>query len=138
MRLDTNNIKERISGSFIELLGIELVETEDINTIEARLKVTNKLIQSTGVLHGGVTITLAETVAGIGSNVVCQSDEYSLGMQISASHISSGQVGDILRAKGRLIHKGRTTHLWNVDVISEITGKLISTVRITNSVIKRK
>jgi uncharacterized protein (TIGR00369 family) len=138
MELNTNNIKERIDQSFIKKLGIEFIETEDINTLEATLYITKDLVQTTGVLHGGVTITLAETVAGIGSNVLCQADEYCLGIQISANHISSGKVGDTIKARGQLMHKGRSTHLWNVDVFSETSGKLISSVRATNAVLKRK
>jgi len=138
MKLNTNNIKERINQSFIKKLGIEFVETEETDTLEAVLHITKDLVQTTGVLHGGVTITLAETGAGIGSNVICQADEYCLGIQISANHVSSGKVGDTIRARGQLMHKGRSTHLWNVDVFSEKSEKLISSVRATNAVLKRK
>jgi len=137
MKLNANHIKERINGSFIKILGIQFIETEDIKSIEATLRITDKFIQTSGVLHGGVTITLAETVAGVGSNIICQPDEYCLGIQISANHVLSGKVGDIIRACGTLIHSGKSTHVWNVDVISETTGKLISTIRATNAVLKK-
>lgn len=138
MKLNANHIKERINASFIKTLDIKFVETDDMSTVEATLYITEKLIQTSNVLHGGVTITLAETVAGVGSNVICEEDEYCLGIQISANHVSSGKVGDTIRAIGTIMHKGRTTHLWNVDVVSETTGKLISSIRATNAVLKRR
>lgn len=138
MKLNTNDIQRRINESLIKKLGIRFIETEDDNALEATLHITEDLIQTSGVLHGGITITLAETVAGVGSNAVCKADEYCVGIQISANHVSSGLVGDTAVARGQLLHKGRTTHLWNVDVISQSTGKLISSVRATNAVLKRK
>lgn len=138
MRLDKNNIKNRISGSFIETLGIQFIETEDSGSIEATLVVLPNLTQTTGVLHGGALISLADTVAGVGSNTLCHSDEYTLGLQISTSLISSGILNETLRAKGHIIHKGHSTHVWNVEIISENTGKLIASVTITNMVLKRK
>jgi len=137
MRLNTNNIQERIKGTLMETLNITFVESDDQTSLEAIMPVVKKLTQTLGVLHGGATISLAESVAGVGSNVLCNSDERCFGMQISASHISSAKVGDTVRAKAVIQHKGRSTHVWNVDVFSETTGKLISSVRVTNAVVKR-
>lgn len=137
MRLNANNIEERIKGTLMETLGIVFIETDDAKTMEATMYVSQHLSQTMGVLHGGATISLAESVAGVGSNVLCESDERCFGMQISASHISSAVIGDTVRAIGIIQHKGRTTHVWNVDIFSETTGKLISSVRITNAVVKK-
>lgn len=137
MRIDTNQVKEHIKDTLMETLDIFFIETEDPNTLEATMHVSQYHTQTMGVLHGGATITLAESVAGVGSNVLCASDERCFGMQISASHISSAALGDTVRAIGIIQHKGRTTHVWNVDVISETTGRLISTIRITNAVTKK-
>jgi len=137
MRLETNNIQERIKGTLMETLNITFVESDDQTSLEALMPVGEHMTQTMGVLHGGATISLAESVAGVGSNNICASDERCFGMQISASHISSAKVGDTVRAKGVIQHKGRSTHVWNVDVLSETTGKLISSIRITNAVVKR-
>jgi uncharacterized protein (TIGR00369 family) len=137
MRLNTNNIQERIKNTLMETLNITFIESDDETSLEATMPVVKKLTQTMGVLHGGATISLAESVAGVGSNVLCASDERCFGMQISASHISSAKAGDIVRAKGVIQHKGHSTHVWNVDVFSETTGKLISSIRITNAVVKR-
>lgn len=138
MKLDTEIEKKYIKDTLINVLGINFIETNQEDMLEATMPVTVQHSQSMGVLHGGATISLAESLAGIGSNIICAPDERCLGMQISCSHISSAQIGDTVRAIGRIIHKGRTTHVWNIDIFSETTQKLISTVRVTNAVVKRK
>jgi uncharacterized protein (TIGR00369 family) len=137
MRLNTNNIQERIKNTLMETLNITFIESDDETSLEAIMPVAKGLTQTMGVLHGGATISLAESVAGVGSNVLCAQDERCYGMQISASHISSAKVGDIVRAKGVIQHKGHSTHVWNIDITSETTGKLISSIRVTNAVVKR-
>lgn len=137
MKLNTNNIQERIKDTLIETLNITFIESDDQTSLEAIMPVDKLLSQTMGVLHGGATISLAESVAGVGSNTLCAHDEQCFGMQISASHISSAKIGDMVRAIGTLQHKGRSTHVWNVDVFSETTGKLISSVRVTNAVVKK-
>ena len=102
------------------------------------MAVSQKVSQTMGVLHGGATITLAESVAGVGSNAICDEDEKCFGMQISASHISSAKIGDTVRAVGTIFHKGRSTHVWDVDIISVDTGRLVSAIRVTNAVVKSK
>lgn len=138
MRLNTNNIKERIKGTFIEALKIQFIEDDNDNELLASMNISTDLLQTSGVLHGGATISLAETVSGVASNIVCAEDEQSFGIQISANHISHGQLDDNIIAKATAIHLGRTTHLWNVDVYSENTGNLISSVQVTNIIVKRK
>lgn len=121
----------------METLRIRFIESDDATSLEAVMPVEPDLSQTMGILHGGATISLAESVAGVGSNNVCAPDERSFGMQISASHISHAKVGDTVRAKGVIIHKGRSTHIWDIEVTSESTGKLISSIRITNAIIKK-
>lgn len=137
MQLTHNNLKERIKGNFIEVLGIEFLEDDKEMELVGRMKVTKALSQTVGVLHGGATIALAETLGGISSNNICQEDEVAFGMQISASHVSSAQIGDTVRGVTTCIHKGRTTHVWDVNIYSESTRKLISSVRVTNAIVKR-
>jgi len=137
MRLNANNIEERIKDTLMDTLHITFIESDDATSLEAIMPVKTHFTQTMGVLHGGATISLAESVAGVGSNVLCASDERCFGMQISASHISRAKVGDIVHAKGTIIHKGRSTHVWNIDITSETTGQLISTIRVTNAVVKK-
>lgn len=137
MRLNNNNIKERIRDTLMDTLKIRFIETDDPYSMEASMLVGVHNTQTMQVLHGGATIALAESVAGVGSNLLCAEDQACYGIQVSANHISMARMGDTVKAKGTILHKGHSTHIWNIDVVSETTGKLISSVRITNSVIKR-
>ena len=105
--------------------------------VEATMPVDHRTRQPFGILHGGATLALAETVAGLGSMILCQPDEIVVGMQVSGNHISSAHEGDTVRAVGTIVHKGRSSHVWNVDVFTS-TNKLVSSVRVVNSVMKKR
>ena len=95
------------------------------------------ILRRIGILHRGATLALAETVAGLGSMILAKPDEMVVGMQVSGSHMSSAHEGDTVRAVGTIIHKGRSSHVWNVDIFTS-TDKLVSSVRVINSILKKK
>ena len=117
-------------------LGIQFTYTSE-DRVEATMPVDHRTRQPFGVLHGGATLALAETVAGFGSMILCQPDETTLGMQVSGNHVSSAHEGDTVRAVATIVHKGQSSHVWNVEVYTS-TDKLVSSVRVLNCVIKRK
>ena len=117
-------------------LGIQYTYASQ-DRVEATMPVDHRTRQPFGVLHGGATLALAETVAGLGSMILCQPDEMVVGMQVSGNHISSALEGDTVRAVGTIVHKGRSSHVWNVDVFTS-TNKLVSSVRVVNSVMKKR
>ena len=117
-------------------LGIQYTYASS-GRIEAVMPVDKRTRQPFGILHGGATLALAETVAGMGSILICEPDEIIVGMQVSGNHLSSAHEGDTVRAVGTIIHKGRSSHVWNVDVFTS-TDKLISSIRVVNSVLKKK
>ncbi len=117
-------------------LGIQYTYASS-GRIEAVMPVDERTRQPFGILHGGATLALAETVAGMGSMLICEPDEIIAGMQVSGNHISSAHEGDTVRAVGTIIHKGRSSHVWNVDVFTS-TDKLISSIRVVNSVLKKR
>lgn len=117
-------------------LGIQYTYAS-ASRIEATMPVDKRTRQPFGILHGGATLALAETVAGLGSMIICEPDEIVVGMQVSGNHLSSAHEGDTVRAVGTIIHKGRSSHVWNVDVFTS-TNKLISSIRVVNTVLKKK
>ncbi|MEG1400968.1 Cof-type HAD-IIB family hydrolase [Bacteroides sp.] len=117
-------------------LGIQYTYASE-NRIEATMPVDERTRQPFGILHGGATLALAETVAGMGSMILCQPDEFAVGMQVSGNHISSAHEGDTVRAVATIVHKGRSSHVWNVDVLTS-TAKLVSSVRVVNSIFKKR
>lgn len=135
MRLDKNNIRERIKDTFMDTLQLTFIE-DDEPTVVATMPVGRFNCQTMSVLHGGATIALAETVSGIGSNLICAEDEQCFGLQISTNHLYSAKIGDTVKATATILHQGRSTHVWDVEIVSTQTGKLVSTIRVTNFVKK--
>ena len=117
-------------------LGIQYTYASE-NRVEATMPVDERTRQPFGILHGGATLALAETVAGFGSMILCRPDEWVVGMQVSGNHLSSAREGDTVRAVGTIIHKGRSSHVWNVDVFTS-TDKPVSSVRVVNSILKKR
>ena len=131
--LDVLNARAR--HALMGNLGIQYTYASE-DRIEATMPVDQRTRQPFGILHGGATLALAETVAGLGSMIICQPDEIVVGMQVSGNHISSAHEGDTVRAIGTIVHKGRSSHVWNVDVFTS-TNKLVSSIRVVNSVLKK-
>lgn len=129
-------LNERARHALMGNLGIQYTYASD-ERVEATMPVDYRTRQPFGILHGGATLALAETVAGLGSMIICEPDEIVVGMQVSGNHISSAHEGDTVRAVATIVHKGRSSHVWNVDVFTS-TNKLVSSIRVVNSVMKKK
>ncbi|OAV68994.1 Phosphatase YidA [Bacteroidales bacterium Barb6XT] len=132
--LDELNL--RAKHALMGNLGIQYTYAST-KRIEATMPVDERTRQPFGILHGGATLALAETVAGLGSMIIGKPDDLIVGMQVSGNHISSASEGDTVRAVATIIHKGRSSHVWDVNVYTS-TDKLVSTVRVVNSVIKKR
>ena len=111
--------------------GIEIVEIEE-DRIVAEMEITDKSRQPMGMLHGGVNMLIAETVASLHAGIgVDLSEKVPVGIEINGSHMRSVSEGRI-RAEGRVIKRGRNMIWHQVDIYRMSDGKLISTVRMTN------
>ena len=117
-------------------LGMEFLSTPEDDTCMARMKVDERNRQPFGFLSGGASLALAENVAGVGSSSLCPGCA-CVGIEISGSHVKAVMEGDTVTAYARLLHKGTTLHVWNVD-IKDTSGELISNVRVTNYVISSR
>ena len=116
-------------------LGIEFTLVEE-GLVKATMPVDHRTCQPYGVLNGGASIALAEMVAGHGSVPLCTPGEMPCGIQVSANHLRMVKVGNTVEATGTLVHRGRTMHIWNID-IKTTDGKLVSTVRVVNQIVKK-
>jgi len=134
--IDLDLLNERSKHALMGNLGIQYAYAAE-GRIEATMPVDERTRQPFGILHGGATLALAETIAGLGSMVIVEPDEFVVGMQVNGNHISSAHEGDTVRAVATIIHKGRSSHIWNVDVFTS-TDKLVSSIRVMNSVLKRR
>lgn len=115
---------------------MEFISTPEGDTCMACMKVDERNRQPFGFLSGGASLALAENVAGVGSSALCPGCA-CVGIEVSGSHVKAVAEGDTVTAYARLLHKGTTLHVWNVD-IKDTAGDLISNVRVTNYVIKQK
>jgi uncharacterized protein (TIGR00369 family) len=126
----------RWKNSLQENLGMEVISASE-NRVEITMPVDARTRQGAGILHGGASLALAETVAGVGSLIACQPDETIVGTQVSGNHVAPAPDGDIVRAVGTIIHHGKTMHVWNVDIF-RTDGRVVSTARVVNNVLKKK
>ena len=117
-------------------LGMEFISTPENDTCMARMKVDERNRQPFGFLSGGASLALAENVAGVGSSALCPYCA-CVGIEVSGSHVKAVAEGDSVTAYARLLNRGTTLHVWNVD-IKDSSGELISNVRVTNYIIKQK
>jgi len=121
-----------------------LMETLDIRYTEigndylvATMPVNSRVYQPMGLLHGGATVALAESVGSAASYYFTKDDNTEVrGIEINANHLRSVKAG-IVRATARIIHKGRSTHLWEIKIEDE-EGKLISICKLTCIVLAKK
>ncbi|WP_028888020.1 PaaI family thioesterase [Tenacibaculum ovolyticum] len=123
-------------NTLMETLQIEFVEIGD-DFITAKMPVTSKVHQPYGILHGGATAALAETVGSCAS-VFFLNDTSKIikGIELSINHLKSKREG-IVFATAKAIHQGRTTHLWEVKIADE-NDNLISLCKITNIILDKK
>ena len=113
-------------------LGMEFLEVGD-DFIRARVPVDTRTRQPYGLLHGGVSVVLAETLGSCGAAYATPEGYRAVGLDINANHIkgvTSGWVTGITRA----VHMGRTTHVWQIDMHND-AGELTCVSRITMAVL---
>lgn len=116
-------------NTLMETLEIEFVDFTD-NTLTARMPVTPRVHQPDGVLHGGATAALAESVGSFASHIFTDIDTYFVrGLEITANHLKSVKEGYVY-AKAKFLHKGRTTQLLDIRVTDE-ADNLISVCRLS-------
>ena len=113
----------------METSNIEYVDVGE-NFLIAKMPVTPKVHQPDGVLHGGASVALAESVGSAASYVFLDGNEfYVRGIEIAANHVKSIREGFVY-ARASILHKGKTTQLWEIRITNE-EGELISNCKLT-------
>ena len=117
------------SNTLMETLGIEFIDIGD-DFVTAKMPVTKKVHQPNGILHGGATVALAETVGSFASYFFCQDKNISVrGIEISANHLKSISKGFVY-ATAKPIKIGKSIQLWEIKVTDE-KNELISLCKLT-------
>jgi len=113
-------------------LGIEFLEVGD-DFIRARAPVDARTIQPMGILHGGISVLLAESLGSCGAAFSMPPQYRTVGLDINANHLRSVTEGWVTGVS-RPIHRGRSTHVWHID-LSNDNGQLVCVSRITMAVL---
>ena len=123
-------------NTLMQTLDITYVDIGE-NFLVGKMPVTTKVHQPDGVLHGGAMVALAESVGSMASYVFLDAKKYFVrGIEISANHVKSVKVGEVF-AKAIIIHKGKTTQLWDIK-ITDVNDNLISICKLTTIALPRK
>ena len=139
-----NEYKEKIlkvcnetrKNTLMETLEIEYIDVGE-NFLIAKMPVTPRVHQPDGVLHGGATVALAESVGSAATYVFLDGQKFFVrGIEIAANHVKSIREGEVF-AKATILHKGRTTQLWEIR-ISDVQDNLISLCKLTTISLPRQ
>ncbi|WP_066314212.1 hotdog fold thioesterase [Bacillus sp. FJAT-29814] len=125
-----------IENTLIHALGIEITYYEK-GKVVATMPVDERTRQPYGILHGGASVALAETVASMGAfELVDKETEIVAGLEINANHVRPKSEG-VVTAVGTVLHQGKTTQVWDIKITDE-QDRLICISRCTMAVIKKK
>ena len=119
----------------IEALGIELTELGD-DFLRGRMPVDARTLQPFGLLHGGASVALAETLGSMAGNLCLEADRRAVGLEINANHLRAVTEGHVT-GTARPLHLGRSTQVWEIR-IEDALGRLTCISRLTLAVVPRE
>jgi len=122
-------------GTLNSTLGIHFIEVGD-DFVRATMPVDARTVQPYGLLHGGASVALAETLGSMGATMCVDVNEYQVvGQEINANHVRAARSG-LVTGTARPLHLGGRTHVWGIEIVND-AKKLVCISRITVAVIKR-
>lgn len=133
----TPELLERFSrGTFAERIGIRISEVGP-DYLRATLSVTPAVHQPYGVLHGGVSVAMAETVGSVAANLCIDSQRLQcFGQEINANHLRP-VVSGVITATARPYHIGSRSHVWGIEIRDE-RSRLVCVSRLTMAIVQRR
>ena len=120
-------------GTAAAHVGLEFLEVGD-DFIRARIPVDERTRQPLGILHGGISALLAETLGSCGAAFSCAPDRHVVGLDINANHVRAVREGWVTGI-ARPVHTGRSTHVWQIEMSNE-AGQLVCVSRLTLAVLQ--
>ncbi len=128
------SLSERSKGTLVEHIGIEFLEIGE-DYIKAKMPVDQRTIQPYGILHGGASLVLAETLGSVAATLCLDTrKERCVGLEINANHVRPVSTGYVFGVT-RPIHTGRTTHIWEIEITDQ-DSNLVCVSRLTLAVVK--
>ncbi len=133
---DLDKLNSMSDNNMNTYLGIHFSAITE-NTLEATMPVTERTRQPYGILHGGASVVLAETVGSVASSLVVDRDRFMVvGMEINANHLRPVLSGNV-RALCSPLHLGKSSHVWDIKIYDG-ENRLICVSRLTVAIIERK
>ena len=130
---DIDDLNQWSKNTMVEHIGIRVVEVGD-DYLKATMPVDKRTHQPMGILHGGASVVLAETLGSIAANLAVKDPYYCVGMEINANHVKSAFSDDVTGTV-RPVHIGKSTHVWDITICDK-EDELICVSRITLAVLK--
>ncbi|MFD2743337.1 MULTISPECIES: hotdog fold thioesterase [Sphingobacterium] len=128
-------LNELFATNMTGFLGIEVVEIRD-DALVARMPVTDKVKQPYGLLHGGASVVLAESVGSVATNLIVDPEKYvGVGLEVNANHLRPVVSGEVI-ATCTPLHIGGKTHIWDIK-IKDSKGKLTCVSRLTVAIVRK-
>lgn len=131
---DAAGMQERFKGSLPGLFGIRILEVGE-DFIRAEMPVDERHVQPFGILHGGASVVLAETIGSMASTLTLEEGCRAVGIEINANHVAGVPKGEVVTAVCRPLHLGRTTQVWQTE-IHRADGRLACVSRLTTAVVE--
>ena len=123
------------AATLVKHLGIEFTEI-GTDFVRATMPVDERTRQPYGLLHGGASVTLAETLGSMGAMMCVDANEYlCVGQEINANHVRGARAG-IVTGTARPVHVGARSQVWAIDIVND-AGKLVCISRLTVAVVRR-
>jgi 1,4-dihydroxy-2-naphthoyl-CoA hydrolase len=123
-------------NTLMETLGIECIEIGE-DYLVSTMPVDARNHQPMGLLHGGASVALIESIGSMGSSLLLDLEkEYPVGLEVNANHVGGIKSG-MVKAIGKIVHAGKKTHVWQVDVFDFETNKMVATGRLTVLIIQK-
>ena len=130
---DLININKKMDNTLASHLGIRITRIDD-NSLEGEMIVRDYLKQPYGILHGGASVALAETLGSLASNLCIEEGVSTVGLDINANHIRAVREG-LLKGRSIPIHIGKSTHVWEIKMYNN--EKITCISRLTMAILKR-
>jgi 1,4-dihydroxy-2-naphthoyl-CoA hydrolase len=134
--IKVESLNEFSANCMVEHVGIEFTEIGK-DYIIGTMPVDERTKQPLGLLHGGASVVLAETLGSVAASLILDpARQYAVGLEINANHIKSAKSGKVT-GKCSPIHVGKGTHVWQIEIKND-EGQLVCVSRITMAILNRK
>ncbi|TQV84440.1 hotdog fold thioesterase [Aliikangiella coralliicola] len=133
-QVSVEELNQERKKTMVSHLGIEVTEIGE-DYLVASMPVDERTHQPMGILHGGASIALAETVGSLAANLAVDENHYCVGLEVNSNHLRSIRSGTVL-AKASAVHLGRSTQVWDIRISDQADNKICIS-RLTMAVLKR-